>query len=106
MIHYQFLTEHERGRLFHLPPQPLTPESPLEVQAVALGATLYSPATRPNLAKDVVRSRERGVTSSVLCLEDSVPDEQLAEAESNLVAQLRTVHEDRADTPWLFVRVR
>ena len=106
MIHYQFLTENERGRLFHLPPQPLTPESPLEVQAVALGATLYSPATRPNLAKDVVRSRERGVTSSVLCLEDSVPDEQLAEAESNLVAQLRTVHEDRADTPWLFVRVR
>lgn len=106
MIHYQFLTEQERRRLFHLPPQPLTPESPLDVQAVALGATLYSPATRPNLAKDMVRSRERGVTSSVLCLEDSVPDEQLAEAESNLVAQLQTVHEDRPDTPWLFVRVR
>lgn len=106
MIHYQFLTESERGRLFHLPPQPLTPESPLDVQAVALGATLYSPATRPNLVKDVVRSRERGVTSSVLCLEDSVPDEQLAEAEANLVAQLQTVHEDRPDTPWLFVRVR
>ena len=106
MIHYQFLTESERGRLFHLPPQPLTPESPLDVQAVALGATLYSPATRPNLVKDLVRSRERGVTSSVLCLEDSVPDEQLAEAETNLVAQLQTVHEDRPDTPWLFVRVR
>lgn len=106
MIHYQFLTENERGRLFHLPPQPLTPESPLDAQAVALGATLYSPATRPNLAKDVVRSRERGVTSSVLCLEDSVPDEQLAEAETNLVAQLQTVHEGRPDTPWLFVRVR
>lgn len=106
MIHYQFLTESERGRLFHLPPQHLTPESPLDVQAVALGATLYSPATRPNLAKDVARSRERGVTSSVLCLEDSVPDEQLAEAETNLVAQLQTVHEGRPDTPWLFVRVR
>lgn len=106
MIHYQFLTERERNRLFLLPPEPLTPESPLDVQAVALGATLYSPATRPNLAKDVVRSRERGVTSSVLCLEDSVPDEQLAEAESNLVAQLQTVHEDRPETPWLFVRVR
>lgn len=106
VIHYEFLSEQERTRLFHVRPQALSPASPLEDQAVGLGATLYSPATRPNLAKDVVRSRERGVTSSVLCLEDSVPDEQLAGAETNLVAQLCTVHEDRPATPWLFVRVR
>jgi citrate lyase beta subunit len=106
VIHYEFLTEDERARLFHVRPEPLTVHSPLEVQAVALGATLYSPATRPNLARDVVRSRGRGVTSSVLCLEDAVPDDQLADAEDNLVAQLGAVHADRPATPWLFVRVR
>ncbi len=106
MIHFEFLSERERARLFHVPPQPVLHHSPSDVQAVALGATLYSPGTRPKLIHDLVRSRSRGVTSSVLCLEDSVPDDQLADAERNLVAQLQTLHAEQADTPWLFVRVR
>jgi len=106
VLHYAFLSARQRRQLFHLPPQPVLPDTPAEVKAVALGATLYSPATRPRLANDVARSYTQGVTSAVLCLEDSVPDDQLAAAEANLVQTLRTLHTERADTPWLFVRVR
>ncbi|MEO6881767.1 MAG: HpcH/HpaI aldolase/citrate lyase family protein [Mycobacteriaceae bacterium] len=106
MLHYAFLRADERDRLFHLPPQPLGPDCPADLRSVALGATLYSPATRPNLALDLQRSRSGGVVSAVVCLEDSVPDDALEAAEDNLVAQLQQVHTSSADVPWLFVRVR
>lgn len=106
MLHYEFLTPTERARLFHVPPEPLDASTPADVAAVALGATLYSPATRPTLTRDVARSRAVGVVSAVLCLEDSVPDDALEAAEANLVEQLQRVHAEHVDTPWLFVRVR
>lgn len=106
MLHYEFLSDADRARLFHVPPQPLHADSPAALRAVALGATLYSPATRPGLAGDAQRCRRLGVTSMVLCLEDSVPDGQLAAAEANLVRQLTELHARRAAVPWLFVRVR
>lgn len=106
MIHFDFLSEDTRAALFHVPPQPVLPGSPTELLAMHLGATLYCPATRPQLARDVVRSRARGVTSMVACLEDSVANDELAGAEENLVRQLRAVHSARSATPRLFVRVR
>ncbi len=106
MIHFDFLTDDVRDTLFHVPPQPVGPNSAPELAAMHLGATLYCPATRPQLAGDVGRSRTRGVTSMVLCLEDSVADDELASAERNLVGQLRTAHTERLAIPRLFVRVR
>ena len=46
--------------------------------AAALGATLYSPATRPRLADDILKQAGRGVVSMVLCLEDSIDDAEVA----------------------------
>ncbi|GAB2910889.1 HpcH/HpaI aldolase/citrate lyase family protein [Rhodococcus aerolatus] len=106
MTHFDHLATAEQDRLFHAPPEPVDATSPRELQAVALGASLYSPGTRPQLAQDLVRARTRGVASSVLCLEDSVPDDELAHAEANLVAQLRALRADGSATPRLFVRVR
>jgi citrate lyase beta subunit len=106
VIHFDFLSEETRAALFHVPPQPVGPGSAPELAAVHLGATLYCPATRPQLARDVVRSRARGVSSMVACLEDSVADDELAGAEENLVGQLRVVHAESSATPRLFVRVR
>ena len=47
------------------------------VLALALGASLYSPATRPALAKDIARQRTLGVRSVVVCLEDAIPDAEV-----------------------------
>lgn len=73
---------------------------------VALGATLYCPATRPQLADDLARRVSRGLMSVVVCLEDAIADADVPMAETNVVAQLRAYAETGADAPMVFVRVR
>ncbi|MFD7920508.1 HpcH/HpaI aldolase/citrate lyase family protein [Streptomyces sp. NPDC059740] len=109
MRHFDHVDPETRVALFHREPALFTADSPLATLAVALGATLYSPATRPELAADVVKQAARGVVSMVLCLEDSIGDEDVAEGEANLVRQFADLAEaDAAGTPLplLFVRVR
>src|SRR5664279_3175603 len=83
MRHFEFLDDSDRARLFFRLPEPFDVHADQEVLATALGATLYSPATRPKLADDIARRASQGVTSMVVCLEDSIPDNQVAEAECN-----------------------
>jgi citrate lyase beta subunit len=104
--HFDFLTVPERDRLFLLAPQPFSPASDPNLLAVALGATLYTPATRPVLAADLIKLAARGVMSMVVCLEDSIADEDLAAAEANAISQLRTCAASGAPTPLVFIRVR
>lgn len=87
MRHFGHLAPEARRRLFHREPAVFTAESPAPILATALGATLYSPATRPTLADDVHKQAARGVVSMVLCLEDSIADADVPGAEANLVAQ-------------------
>lgn len=106
MRHFDFLSDAERERLFHRPPEHLRADSTAELRAVALGATLYCPATRPNLAEDIVRRAAQGVTSIVVCLEDSVADGELPAAERNALSQLNALARCAAELPMLFARVR
>ncbi len=89
MRHFRHLTPERRSALFHREPAEFTSEADAGTLAVALGATLYSPATRPALAGDVLKQAARGVVSMVLCLEDSIADAEVPLAEANLVGQLR-----------------
>ncbi|WP_263170746.1 HpcH/HpaI aldolase/citrate lyase family protein [Streptomyces sp. SCSIO ZS0520] len=109
MRHFGHIAPEVRQRLFHQEPRTFTSESPARMLAVALGATLYSPATRPHLAEDVVKQADRGVVSMVLCLEDSIGDADVTEAEENLIRQFSALADQpRAtdDPPLLFIRVR
>jgi citrate lyase beta subunit len=106
MRHFDFLPEPERQRLFFRAPQPFSATDDPNLLAVALGATLYSPATRPTLAADLARRWAQGVLSSVICLEDSIADDALVAAEDNAIAQLRAYSVTGAQGPLLFVRVR
>lgn len=108
MRHFGHITPEERQRLFHREPGVFTADSPARVLAAALGATLYSPATRPQLADDIVKQTTRGVVSMVLCLEDSIGDSEVVGAEENLVRQFTDLaaRPDTGETPLLFVRVR
>ncbi|WP_327009993.1 HpcH/HpaI aldolase/citrate lyase family protein [Dactylosporangium sp. NBC_01737] len=92
--------------LFHRLPTEFSQESPPETLAMALGATLYSPAVRPRLAEDIVRCHAEGVMSMVGCLEDSIRDSEVEEAELNLADQLRRLARMAAGGPLVFVRVR
>jgi citrate lyase beta subunit len=106
MRHFEFLDDADRARLFFRHPEPFDAHADPEFLATALGATLYSPATRPKLANDIARRAAHGVTSMVVCLEDSIADHQVADAERNAVAQLRHYAGTRPTGPLLFVRVR
>ncbi|MGW4162971.1 HpcH/HpaI aldolase/citrate lyase family protein [Streptomyces sp. NPDC004788] len=111
MRHFGHIPAATRAGLFHQEPAEFTADSPARTLAAALGATLYSPATRPRLAADIRKQAARGVVSMVLCLEDSISDADVAAGEDNLVRQFAELSADEAgaaaaDLPLLFVRVR
>ncbi|MFE9533999.1 HpcH/HpaI aldolase/citrate lyase family protein [Streptomyces sp. NPDC006691] len=106
MRHFGHLPPAERKRLFHQEPCEFTAGSPARVLSAALGATLYSPATRPALADDVLKQARRGVVSMVLCLEDSIDDAEVVAAEANLVRQFADLDARGEEVPLLFIRVR
>ncbi|MEV0305233.1 HpcH/HpaI aldolase/citrate lyase family protein [Streptomyces prasinus] len=107
MHHFGQIAPAVRKRLFHREPGRFTARSPARLLAMALGATLYSPATRPRLADDIVKQAGNGVVSMVLCLEDSIGDDDVAAGEANLVAQFADLAgRTGAALPLLFIRVR
>ncbi|MDT3398021.1 HpcH/HpaI aldolase/citrate lyase family protein [Streptomyces sp. B1866] len=109
MRHFAHLPADVRKDLFHREPGEFTAASPARTLAVALGATLYSPANRTRLADDIAKQADRGVVSMVLCLEDAIHDAELTAAEDNLVHHLRELAARPAGAtalPLLFVRVR
>ncbi|MBC8093090.1 MAG: HpcH/HpaI aldolase/citrate lyase family protein [Pseudonocardia sp.] len=107
MRHFGFLSASEQDALFETPPEQFRRDSGHDLLSVALGATLYMPADRPSLVADIAKQTAAGVTSVVVCLEDSIADEQVEAAEHNLVRALDDLHRDSAaELPLLFVRVR
>jgi citrate lyase beta subunit len=120
MRHFGHVAPEVRQRLFHQEPREFTADSPARLLSAALGATLYSPATRSRLAEDIVKQGARGVVSMVLCLEDSIDDADVEAGEENLVRQLTALADlpqapgpapaggtpTGADVPLLFIRVR
>ncbi|GAA1527161.1 HpcH/HpaI aldolase/citrate lyase family protein [Dactylosporangium maewongense] len=106
MRYFSHLDGLSAGALFHRLPATFFQDSPPEVLAMALGATLYSPAVRPRLAEDILRCHAEGVMSMVGCLEDSIRDSEVDEAELNLAHQLRLLARMEAGGPLVFVRVR
>lgn len=113
MQHFAHLSAPARARVFEVDPEPFDPDADPGLLAVALGATLYCPATRKDLGAQVLKQAGRGVLSMVLCLEDAIPDCEVELGETNLVASLVEHHEGAArrrgpsaDGPLLFVRVR
>ncbi|MBI9115781.1 HpcH/HpaI aldolase/citrate lyase family protein [Sanguibacter suaedae] len=106
MRHFATLSASEIDRLFFRAPEDFGTDSDPHVLAMALGATLYSPGTRPRLAEDIAKRAAAGVVSVVVCLEDSISDDDVPAAERNVVAQLRAYAQTGATGPLVFVRVR
>ncbi|MFB7085798.1 HpcH/HpaI aldolase/citrate lyase family protein [Streptomyces sp. NPDC056296] len=107
MRHFGQIAPDVRKRLFHQEPCAFTADSPARLLSAALGATLYSPATRPRLADDILKQGASGVVSMVLCLEDSIDDADVPVGEANLVRQFTDLAARSVDDiPLLFVRVR
>lgn len=105
MRHFSQLPAPVTAELFHRPPEDFDNDAPAPVLAQALGATLYVPGTRPDLA-DVIRRRvAAGVRSMVIDLEDAVHDGDLEHAEQNTLHAIASLSAEPAGA-LLFVRTR
>lgn len=104
--HFNHLHRDDRHRLFYRQPEPLALDADRELLAVALGATLYTPADHPDLRSRVIRCVAGGVCSMVLDLEDAIDDENVAVALRNVVATLDEIAAQGGVNAMIFVRVR
>ncbi|QED48330.1 HpcH/HpaI aldolase/citrate lyase family protein [Cytobacillus dafuensis] len=99
--------------IFYKKPTEFSKNSSKEMLSYALGATLYMPATRPNIHQDLLSKKHSGLTSMVICLEDAIGDEEVERAEALLAAELYNLKEDMEkgllnenDLPLIFIRIR
>lgn len=98
--------------LFEFTPQPLRASTAVQDVAAALGAVLYTPATSPKAAERLLDRHWPAVTTMVFCMEDSIADRDLDEAEQRVEQMLALVHRrvqeagTRDHVPLVFVRVR
>lgn len=80
----------------------------MDLKAWALGATLYLPATRDDLASVLLAARHPDLRSAVICLEDAVHRSEIALALTRLQLLLARLEAHPLETPRpaIFVRPR
>ncbi|WP_026581328.1 HpcH/HpaI aldolase/citrate lyase family protein [Bacillus sp. J33] len=107
------LPDEKVNQVFYKKPGIFNKRSGKELLAYALGATLYMPATRPNIHQDLLSKKHAGLTSMVICLEDAIGDDEVERAEDLLSLELENLSVDLAkghcqedDLPLIFVRIR
>lgn len=76
-----------------------------------LGATLYMPATRNDIAGAILDGKIPGLRSLVICLEDAVSETDMPDALANLAQLLHTLNAAKqaggnSDWPLVFIRPR
>jgi len=118
MQHFQYLSDVQRKSIFHVSPESWTKDSPKDVLGYALGGTLYMPGTRTQISNDILsgkflNGKYAGLTSMIICLEDSISDYEVGAAEINSVIQLQTLYHalksmkfSQSNLPLIFIRVR
>ncbi|MBS4172657.1 HpcH/HpaI aldolase/citrate lyase family protein [Bacillus sp. FJAT-49736] len=118
MRHFQFLSDDQYNSIFQVSPGTWSAASPKEILAYALGGTLYMPGTRTQISNDILsgkflNGKYAGLTSMVICLEDSISDHEVIKAEMNCVIQLQRIYQSicsqeflESNLPLIFIRVR
>ncbi|MEK3853505.1 HpcH/HpaI aldolase/citrate lyase family protein [Cytobacillus sp. FSL H8-0458] len=101
------------NKMFYKKPGYFNKRSGRELLSYALGATLYMPATRPNIHQDLLSKKHAGLSSMVICLEDAIGDDEVEMAEDLLCSELENLSSDlvkglceEEDLPLIFVRIR
>ena len=76
-----------------------------EILQYKVGGLLYMPAFQSNIVQKIAKNRLPCLTSAAFCLEDSIRDESLDDAEKSLQFILREL-ENLQNLPLIFVRIR
>ncbi|WMJ79899.1 HpcH/HpaI aldolase/citrate lyase family protein [Clostridium sp. MB40-C1] len=113
MKFFSDLSAMQKRDIFYKEPNDIINSTPKEFLAYSLGATLYMPALREDMVDLILKHKYERLSSMVLCLEDSIPEDKVEEAEENLKVACRTIKQkieeekfNEEDLPLIFVRVR
>ncbi|PLS03524.1 HpcH/HpaI aldolase/citrate lyase family protein [Neobacillus cucumis] len=113
MEFFTYFYEDEIKRYFFQRPGTFTKYTNRELLSYGLGATLYMPATRPNIHQEILSKKHEGLTSLVIDLEDAVGDNELHLAEHSLVREMLRLQVEcqkgflkYEDLPLMFIRIR
>lgn len=76
----------------------------------SVGALLYCPANNESIVQSIVTGRFGNLFSLALCLEDTIRDDRVKEAETILISSLKKIYEQHLREalylPKIFVRIR
>lgn len=110
---FTYFYEDELDQYFYQRPQNFNKYTSRDLLAYGLGATLYMPATRPNIHQEILSNKHEGLTSLVIDLEDAVGDNEVAGAEELLINELLKLYGELykgflkfEDLPLMFIRIR
>ncbi|MCY6370082.1 HpcH/HpaI aldolase/citrate lyase family protein [Clostridium ganghwense] len=113
MRFFDDLTYIENKKVFYTEPNYITNNTDKKYLSYALGATLYMPALREDILELVLENKYKRLTSMVLCMEDSIAEDQVEEAEQNIIRVCRQINaaikEEKCreeNLPLIFIRVR
>ncbi|GKW45659.1 HpcH/HpaI aldolase/citrate lyase family protein [Planococcus sp. NCCP-2050] len=115
MKHFNVLTNSDLKAFFKYSPTEFSRDTARETLGLALGAALYTPGSRRDIATKILagnysRGAFSGLATLIICLEDAVADSELPEAEKNVADQLKRLHAANpyqlAVSPALFLRIR
>lgn len=113
MIHFNYIKKEILDKVFYKLPNEISIDTSKEMLEYSLGATLYMPATKENIDKLLLENKYPELSSLVICMEDSIGDEELEFAEENLIKVLRNITSrikenkfKRIDLPLIFIRTR
>ncbi len=77
-----------------------------EILQYKVGGLLYMPAFQKNFVQNFSQDKLPQLTSVAFCLEDSISDDSVDEAEKSLEKILRELESLEKDLPLIFVRIR
>lgn len=115
MKHFNVLSDSDLKTFFKYSPAEFNRDTERETLGLALGAALYTPGSRPGFAAKIMAGSYcsgafAGLSTLIICLEDAVADSELAQAESNVVEQLKKLEQATFNPmesgPLLFLRLR
>jgi citrate lyase beta subunit len=113
MRYFNYLTQKKKKTVFFIEPEHFSRDDDKDIVSYALGATLYMPGTRDNIAEDIIFKKNNGLISIVFCLEDAIHDFEVEQAEMNLAGNLKKLYSavndgeiPDSEMPFIFVRVR
>ncbi|MEH7305027.1 HpcH/HpaI aldolase/citrate lyase family protein [Neobacillus drentensis] len=113
MEFFTYFYQDEIKRFFFQKPQTFSKYSNRDLLSYGLGATLYMPATRPNIHQEILSKKHEGLTSIVIDLEDAVGDNEVTDAEAKLINELVKLNGELnkgflsyTDLPLMFIRIR